>query len=85
VILTYATGGADASPQIPFYRLAFQNITVNFIFVYAISEEALPAAIRDINATIDVGALRPFIGRRFALSELAVRMTHRNRAKSSAT
>jgi NADPH2:quinone reductase len=71
VIATYATGNADAAPQIPFYRLTLQAITVNFVFVYVLSEEARAAAIRDINAAIEAGALRPFIGRRFALSELA--------------
>ncbi|TCQ08939.1 NADPH:quinone reductase-like Zn-dependent oxidoreductase [Rhizobium sp. PP-F2F-G36] len=72
VISTYATGGADAAPKIPFYQLAFLNITVNFVFVYVLSDEARAAAIHDINAAIEAGALRPFIGGRFALSELAV-------------
>ena len=71
VIATYASGLPDASPQIPFYRLIFQGITVNFVLVYVMSQEAHTAAIRDINAAIRAGALRPFIGRRFALSELA--------------
>lgn len=71
VISTYATGGADAAPTIPFYRLAFQNISVNFIFVYDMPDEAKSAAISDINAAIDVGAFGLFIGGRFALSKLA--------------
>lgn len=71
VIATYATGSADAAPSIPFYRLIFQGITVNFVLVYVMSEEAHMAASRDINAAIEGGALRPFIGRRFTLSELA--------------
>lgn len=71
VIATYASGLPDAAPQIPFYRLIFQGVTVNFVLVYIMSEEAHMAAIRDINAAIEAGAFRPFIGRRFALSELA--------------
>ena len=71
VISTYASGLPDAAPQIPFYRLIFQGVTVNFVLVYVMSEEAHMTAIRDINAAIEAGALRPFVGRRFALSELA--------------
>lgn len=71
VISTYATGSSDAAPRIPFYRLVLQGITVNFVLVYVMSEEAHMAAARDINAAIEAGALRPFIGRRFPLSEVA--------------
>ncbi len=71
VISTFASGSADAAPRIPFYRLMFKNITVNFALVYVMSEEAHAKASRDINAAIEAGALRSFIGRRFALSELA--------------
>lgn len=71
VISTYATGGADASPKIPFYQLAFMNLTVNFVFVYQVSDEARASAIHDINAAIEAGALRSFVGRRFPLRELA--------------
>jgi NADPH:quinone reductase len=71
VIATYASGSADAAPRIPFYRLTVQSITLNFVFVYVMPEEARAAAIRDINAAIEAGALRPFIGRHFVLSEVA--------------
>ncbi|HEX7776160.1 MAG TPA: NADPH:quinone reductase [Parvibaculum sp.] len=71
VISTYATGNADAAPKIPFYRLVLRGITVNFVLVYVMSEEAHAAAIHDINAAIEAGALRPFIGRRFPLSAVA--------------
>lgn len=71
VIATYATGQADSAPTIPFYRLTFQSITVRFVLVYVMSEEAHMAAARDINDAIEAGALRPFIGRRFSLADLA--------------
>lgn len=71
VIATYATGSADAGPQIPFYRLAMQSVTIRFVFVYVISDEARAHAIQDINAAIRVDALRPFIARRFLLADLA--------------
>ena len=70
-ISTYATGSADAAPCIPFYRLTLQAITVNFVFVYVMPDEARAAAIRDINAAIEADALRPFVGRRLALREIA--------------
>lgn len=71
VISTYATGSADAAPRIPFYRLTLQAITVNFVFVYVMPDDARAAAMHDVNAAIAAGALRPFIGRRFPLSEIA--------------
>ena len=44
---------------------------MNFVLAFVMPEEARAAAIHDINAAIETGALRPFIGHRFALSELA--------------
>ena len=88
------TGSSGLSPSprcllrhsLPFscpWRLIFQGITVNFVLVYVMPEEARAAAIHDVNAAIETGALRPFIGHCFALPNSQPRMTRRTRAKSS--
>lgn len=67
-ISTYESGG-ERKPKIPFYELLLNGITVHFVLVYVMSEEAHEAAIRDINACLEDKALRPRIARCFPLSE----------------
>lgn len=70
VISTYSAG-AEPEPKLPFYPLMLNGITVHFVLVYVMPEAAHQAAVADINACLEAGALRPVIAKRFSLTEVA--------------
>lgn len=69
-IATYESGSA-AMVEIPFYDLLYKNATVRTVLVYAMSDEAHAAAVRDINKAIADGALHPRIAGHYPLQETA--------------
>ena len=72
VIATYASSDNPAEqPQIPFLTLMMKDIAVRFTLVYVIPRAAKDAAIRDVNAALMSGALRPLIVRRLPLDAIA--------------
>jgi NADPH:quinone reductase len=72
VIASYATrGDLTAVPSIPFYSLLMNNITIQIVLVYTMSDEAKQAAVRDINAALSEGALKHNIAQIFSLHEVA--------------
>ena len=70
VIATYESGNAP-SVEIPFYELLYKNATLRTVLVYAMSDEAHAAAVRDINQAIKEGALQSLIAAHYSLSETA--------------
>ncbi len=70
-ISTYATGAPDSVPRIPFYPTMFTGMTLHFVFVYVMPEDAHRLAAEDINACLEAGAYRPHIAQRFPLERVA--------------
>ncbi|MFE3454941.1 NADPH:quinone reductase [Nonomuraea sp. NPDC059194] len=68
-IATYAT--RDANPQVPYWPLAFKNITVRFLSNDDFPEEANAAAATELTAALLAGDLRYPIAGRFALDDIA--------------
>lgn len=69
VVATYSAEN-EFSPTIPFYELMSKNITLQFVLVYSMNEQAHHDAARDINAASETGALQPILAQRFALNEI---------------
>ncbi|WP_417427276.1 NADPH:quinone reductase [Hoeflea sp.] len=61
----------DLTPALPFYPLAFRNITVQPVYVYSMSDAAKRSAVTDINRLLAEGALTPRIDRVFDLADVA--------------
>jgi NADPH2:quinone reductase len=70
VVASYATRG-EPEPKVPFRALMVKNLTVRAILVYTMSEAAKTAASQDITRTLESGALRPIIGQRLRLEDIA--------------
>jgi NADPH2:quinone reductase len=70
VVASYATRG-EPEPRVPFRALMVKNLTVRAILVYTMSEAAKTAASQDITRTLESGALRPIIGQRLRLEDIA--------------
>jgi NADPH:quinone reductase len=68
-IVTYATSNPDAS--LPYWRLAFQNITIQFLSNDDFPEQANEDAARDLTAALAAGDLRYPIAARFPLEQTA--------------
>jgi NADPH:quinone reductase len=68
-IATYATTNPDAS--LPYWRLAFQNITIQFLSNDDFPEQANDSAARDLTAALAAGDLRYPIVARFPLEQTA--------------
>ena len=70
VIASYASD-AVLEPALPFYRLAYANLTVRPVLVFAMPEEAKRRAIADITRWAENGELSHHMGPRFALEDCA--------------
>lgn len=66
---TYATA-SDLTPRVPFYPLAFHNITIWPILVYSMDEGAKAVAAADITQMLTDGKLSPTIARTRPLDEV---------------
>ena len=71
VIATYSSTVVP-QPQLPFFDMMYRDITLRFVIVYAMPEEAKQVAIADIAAALDKGTLKHRIAHRVPLSEIAV-------------
>lgn len=60
-----------AQPVVPFQALSAACITIQFVLVYAMSEQAHAEAARDINAALHAGVLRPRVAQRPPLDQIA--------------
>ena len=70
VIASYASD-AVLEPALPFYRLAYANLTVRPVLVFAMPEDAKLRAIADITRWAESGELSHHMGPRFALEDCA--------------
>lgn len=69
-IACYASMTAP-EPQIPFYPLMFNNITIRLVLVYEMPQQAKQQACAAINQAIAEGKLRHTIGATFPLEQIA--------------
>lgn len=69
VVATYATGRPE--PSVPFWPLAFKNVTVRFLSNDDFPEEANQQAAADLTAALVSGDLRYPIAARFPLEKIA--------------
>ena len=69
-IASYASD-AVLEPALPFYRLAYANVTIRPVLVFAMPEEAKRRAIADITRWAESGELSHHMGPRFALEDCA--------------
>ena len=70
VIASYASD-AVLEPALPFYRLAYANVTVRPVLVFGMPEDAKRHAIADITRWAESGELSHHMGPRFALEDCA--------------
>jgi len=70
VIATYSSD-ADPTPTVPFGQFLSKDITVRFVLVYVMGEQAHQEAIRDITTALEAGLLHPVAVQRFSLNEVA--------------
>ncbi|RVX40989.1 NADPH2:quinone reductase [Nonomuraea polychroma] len=68
-VATYATGATD--PAVPYWPIAFKNITVRFLSNDDFPEPANEAAAADLTAAVAAGDLRYPIASRFPLDRIA--------------
>ena len=57
--------------QVPVFPLMWNCITVHFVLVYTMSQQAHVDAIRDVTACLEAGQYRTLVGARFRLDQLA--------------
>lgn len=69
-IATYASG-ADSTPEIPFYRMMYLDITLRLVLVYVMPAQAKLKAAHDITEYLKQGKLRHRIVHSLPLSEIA--------------
>jgi NADPH2:quinone reductase len=69
VVVTYAADGAD--PVLPVRACMTANVTLRFLLLYGVPGPALDAAVTDITAALEAGALTPLPAHRFGLEEAA--------------
>jgi NADPH2:quinone reductase len=70
VVAAYASMSAP-TPTLPFYPLMMRGIAFELVFVYIMPAAARERALADIGAMLDAGALRPRVGARFTLDDVA--------------
>ncbi len=70
VVAMYSANPGDA-PALPMLSLMLRNITIRSILVYTMPQSAKEAAIKDITAALEAGALRHNIAQTFPLTQLA--------------
>ena len=69
-IVTYASG-ADPTPEIPFYRMMYLDITLSLVLVYVMPTQAKLKAAQDISEYLKQGKLLHRIVHTLPLSEIA--------------
>jgi NADPH2:quinone reductase len=69
-IATYASM-TNPNPEIPFYRMMFKDITIRLVLVYAMPENAILNATKDISEYLEKDKLMHRISDSLPLSEIA--------------
>ncbi|MBL6945444.1 MAG: NADPH:quinone reductase [Rhodospirillales bacterium] len=69
VIAAYASDAA-LEPNVPFYRLAYANLTVRHILVFLVPDRLKKQGVEDIGRWLDEGKLQSRIADRFALNDI---------------
>jgi NADPH:quinone reductase len=69
VIVTYAAQASD--PVLPVRRCMTANVTLRFVLLYGVPEDALGQAAADITAALREAALTPLPVHRFGLDDIA--------------
>ena len=69
-IATYFSSPIE-SPQFPFFPLMVNCISVHFVLVYTMSQQAHQEAIRDVTACLEAGQYKTRVGARFPLEKTA--------------
>lgn len=70
VIATYSST-QDPKPRLPFLQMMYMDLTVHFVIVYAMPEEAKQQAKSDIDAALRGERLRHRVAHRVPLDEIA--------------
>jgi len=68
-IVTYSSV-KNPTPELPFLRMMYMDLSIRFVIVYAMPEEAKSAAIQDINNAIENGELQHRIMHTFPLEDI---------------
>jgi len=68
-IVTYSSA-KNPTPELPFLRVMYMDLTLRFVIVYAMPEEAKQEAIKDINNAIENGELQHRVMRDFPLEDI---------------
>jgi len=69
-IATYSSSQVP-EPQLPFFQMMYKDVTVRFVIVYAMPEDAKQFAIADIETALRAGSLQHRIARTMPLEEIA--------------
>ena len=69
-IAAYASA-SELNPAIPYYPMMFNNTNIQLVFVYGMPDEAKAQAIADITRFAEKGELRPLVGQKFSLENIA--------------
>ena len=69
-IAGYASRG-DPEPKVAFRALMVKNVVVRPILVYTMPETAKVSGAADVNRALEEGALKPRIGKRMPLEQIA--------------
>lgn len=70
VVVTYAADAAD--PVLPVRACMTANVTLRFVLLYGVPGAALDAAVADITAAVEAGALTELPVHRYPLDEIVV-------------
>jgi len=71
VVTSYASGGREDQPALPFYSLMLNGITIRLVLVYIMPEAVKQMAATDITTALEAGALHHNIAQRFSLNQVA--------------
>jgi NADPH:quinone reductase-like Zn-dependent oxidoreductase len=69
-IATYSSTQVT-EPKLPFFEMMYKDVTLRFVIVYAMPEEAKEHAIADINEALSADTLQHRIARTLPLAEIA--------------
>ena len=70
IIATYSSTQVT-EPKLPFFEMMYKDITLHFVIVYAMPEEAKEHAIADINEALSADKLQHRIAHTLPLAEIA--------------
>lgn len=70
VIATYSSM-QEPQPQLPFFRMMYQDLTLRFVIIYAMPESAKQFAVADIERALTAELLQHRVAQEFPLDEIA--------------